>query len=153
MQTPLIPREALFGNPTRTSGQISPDGNWLAWLAPHDGVMNVFAAPSADPAAARCLTKAVDRPIPGYFFAPDSASVLYVQDKGGDENFLLYQVDLATGEERCLTPFEKTRVRPIAFSRLHKDKGLIGLNNRDERFHDVHLLDLKSGEMSLVLEN
>ena len=34
---PLIPREDLFGNPTRASGQISPDGKWLSWRAPKDG--------------------------------------------------------------------------------------------------------------------
>ena len=38
-ETPLIAREALFGNPTRAGGQISPDGRWLAWMAPHQGVM------------------------------------------------------------------------------------------------------------------
>ena len=31
---PLIPREILFGNPERTSPELSPDGKRLAWLAP-----------------------------------------------------------------------------------------------------------------------
>ena len=30
----LIPRSVLFGNPERTSPQISPDGGSLAWIAP-----------------------------------------------------------------------------------------------------------------------
>ena len=65
-----------------------------------------------------------------------------MQDKAGDENFLLYQVDVASGAERALTPFEKTRVQLVGGSHTIKDKVLIGLNNRDPRFHDVHLLDL-----------
>ena len=48
---PLISRDALFGNATRQGGQISPDGNWLAWMAPHEGVMNVWLAPASDPGA------------------------------------------------------------------------------------------------------
>ncbi len=31
---PLIPREILFGNPERANPQISPDGKYLAYLAP-----------------------------------------------------------------------------------------------------------------------
>ena len=37
---PLITREALFGNPVRSNGAISPDGKWLGWMAPHEGVMS-----------------------------------------------------------------------------------------------------------------
>ena len=119
--TPLIPREALFGNPTRSAGMLSPDGAWLSWMAPHDGVMNVWMAPASDPTAAKRMTSATDRPIPQYFWAPDSRSLLYVQDKAGDENFLLYQVDVATGVERSLTPFEKTRFRLVGASNTIKD--------------------------------
>ena len=150
---PLIPRQDLFGNPTRSGGQISPDGRWLAWMAPHEGVMNVWLAPADDPAAARRMTSATERPIPTYFFAPDSRSLLYIQDKAGDENYLLYQVDIESGAERNLTPFEETRVRLVGFSHAIKDKALVGLNNRDPRHHDIHLLDLTSGELDLVLEN
>lgn len=149
----LIPREALFGNPSRASGRISPDGKWLSWLAPKDGVLNVWMAPADDPSAARAMTNSTDRPIRQYFWAPDSGSLLYVQDKGGDENFLLYQVDVETGEERTLTPFENTRVSLVGSSHRIKDKVLIGLNNRDPRFHDVWLLDLVSGEMTEVVRN
>ena len=151
--TPLIPREALYGNLTRSSGMISPDGKWLSWMAPHEGVMNVWMAPASDPAAAKRMTNATDRPIPQYFWAPDSQSLLYVQDKAGDENYLLYQVDVATGAERVLTPFDKTRVQLVGSSNTIKDKVLVGLNNRDPRFHDVHLLDLKTAELTPVREN
>jgi dipeptidyl aminopeptidase/acylaminoacyl peptidase len=150
---PLIPREALFGNPTRSQGRISPDGEWLSWLAPHNGVMNIWVAPASNPDAARVITNSADRPIPQYFWAPDARSVMYVQDKGGDENYLLYKVDIASGTETTLTPFDDTRVDIIAGSQTIKDKLLVGLNNRDPQFHDVYLLDLASGELKLVLEN
>ncbi|WP_235903632.1 alpha/beta hydrolase family protein [Pontixanthobacter luteolus] len=150
---PLIPREDLFGNPTRASGQLSPDGQWLSWLAPKDGVLNVWIAPASDPAAAKVMTSAADRPIRQYFWAPDSRSLLYIQDKGGDENFLLYGIDVASGKERTLTPFEETRVQVFGTSETIRDKMLVGLNNRDARFHDPYLLDLNTGELTLVLEN
>ncbi|WP_306437047.1 S9 family peptidase [Porphyrobacter sp. GA68] len=150
---PLIPRATLFGNPTRSGGQISPDGQWLSWLAPKDGVMNIWVAPAGNPDAAKAITASTDRPIRQHFWAPDARSVLYVQDKGGDENFLLYSIDIASGAERTLTPFEKTRVQIVGTSETIRDKILVGINNRDPQYHDVHLLDLNTGELTLVQQN
>ena len=56
----LISRETLFGNPVRSGGKLSPDGKWLAWMAPHEGVMNVWLAPYDDPDNARLMTHAKD---------------------------------------------------------------------------------------------
>ncbi len=150
---PMIPRDALFGNPTRAGGQISPDGKWLSWLAPRDGVLNLWLAPVDQPDAGKPMTDAKDRPIRQYFWSPDSRSLLYIQDKGGDENFLLYGVNIATGQETTLTPFENTRVQLVGGSESIRDKLLVGLNNRNPQFHDVHLLDLNTGQLTLVLQN
>ena len=80
---PLIAREALFGNPSKAQGRLSPDGKWVSFLAPRDGVLNVYVAPASDPSAAKPVTASKDRPIPSHFWAPDSKSILYIQDKGG----------------------------------------------------------------------
>jgi dipeptidyl aminopeptidase/acylaminoacyl peptidase len=150
---PLIARDALLGNPSRAGGKISPDGKWLSWIAPHEGVLNIWIAPLQDREAAKRMTASTDRPISQYLWSPDSASLLYIQDKGGDENYLLYRVDVASGEETTLTPFENTRVDLVGGSETIRDRILIGLNNRDPQFHDVHLLDLNSGELTLVYKN
>lgn len=150
---PMIPRDALFGNPERAAGQISPDGKWLSWLAPKDGVLNIWIAPVSDPDAARAITSAADRPIRQHFWSPDASAVMYIQDKGGDENFLLYKIDVTSGVETTLTPFENTRVQIVGASTTIKDKILVGLNNRNPQLHDVHLLDLATGKLTLVLEN
>lgn len=150
---PLIPREALFGNPSKAQGRLSPDGQWLSWLAPKDGVLNIWVAPRGDIGAAKAITNSTDRPIRDHFWSPDGKSVGYIQDKGGDENFLLYMIDIASGEEKLLTPFENTRVQIVGSSETIKDKVLVGLNNRNPQFHDVHMLNLNTGELTMVLEN
>ena len=152
-QPRLIERTAFFGNPTRTGGQISPDGKWISFIAPRDGVLNVWVAPSNDLAAAKPLTNERQRPIRSASFSPDSSMILFINDKGGDENFLLYGVDVRTGAQKALTPFEKTRVQLIKVSRDIPDRILVGLNNRDPRWHDVHELNLKTGALRLVMKN
>lgn len=150
---PLIPREKIFGNPTKVQGRLSPDGKWLSWIAPRDGVLNIHVAPAGDPAAVRALTSETKRPIRQYFWSPDSRQILFINDAGGDENFLLYGVDVASGEQRTLTPFEKTRVRIINISNEVPDRILVGINNRDPKWHDVHSLDMRTGKLTPVLTN
>ncbi len=152
-ETPLIERAKFFGNPTKTKGLLSPDGQWLSWIAPRDGVLNVWVAPVADPSQAKPITSEKIRPIFSSFWSPDSKSVLFINDNGGDENYLLYGVEVASGTQRNYTPFEKTRAEVIGISRKVKNRILIGLNNRDARWHDVHSLDLKTGKLTLVRRN
>lgn len=150
---PLIERAKLFGNPSKVGGQLSPDGKWISFIAPRDGVMNIYVAPASDPAAAKPLTAEKTRPIRQTFWSPDSRQVLFVNDKGGDENFLLYGVDVATAAQKTLTPFEKTRAQVIGASQTIKDRILVGVNNRDPRWHDVYELNLSTGALNKVFEN
>src|SRR4051812_7924523 len=150
---PLIAREKFFGNPSRAAGRLSPDGKWLSWIAPRDGVLNIWVAPASDMAAAKPLTAEKARPIRSYFWSPDSRQILYINDHGGDENFQLYGVDVASGAGRSLTPFDKTRVEVVAISNHVKDRMLVGLNNRDPKWHDVYSLDFATGKLTPVMMN
>ena len=152
-EAPLIARETLFGNPERAGVTVSPDGSKLAWRAPLEGVMNVWVAPSGDLKAARAVTHDTSRGVRIYFWAYNSRQILYLQDRGGDENWRVYRVDLASGEEKDLTPVEKVQARIEVVSPRHPDQILISLNDRDPQFHDVYLLDLASGERKLVQKN
>jgi dipeptidyl aminopeptidase/acylaminoacyl peptidase len=152
-EVPLIARADFFGNPTRAQGRLSPDGKWLSWLAPRDGVLNIWLAPASDPSAARALTTESRAPIRDHLWAPNSAMLLISKDRGGDENFVLFGVDIATGAQRPFTPFENTQARIMGVSRHVKDRILIGLNNRDPRWHDIYSLDLASGDRTPVLKN
>lgn len=150
-EVPLIERAKLFGNPVKAQGRISPDGRWLSWLAPRDGVMNLWLAPASRPGDARPMTAEKARPISQYLWAQDSRALLYVQDKAGDENFLLYRVDIESGADTCLTPFENTRVVIVGTSVTKRDRVLVGLNNRDPQWHDVYELDLATGALTEIM--
>ena len=108
---PIIPREVLFGNPDKASPQLSPDGSGLAFLAPLDGVLNVWVGPADDPESAKPVTRDRVRGIRIFFWAHTNEHVIYLQDKAGDENWRVYAVDLATTEaklRRIAEDFELT---------------------------------------------
>ena len=150
--TQLIPRRALYGNPVKSSASIAPDGSMLAWLAPDNGVMNVWVG-GLDVEGGRTVTRDTERGISSYFWAADSRHIFYIQDVGGDENFRLYSVDLEGGETRDLTPFENVRVQVLDRNKDFPDDLLIGLNRENPQSHDVFRLHLPTGELTLVAKN
>jgi dipeptidyl aminopeptidase/acylaminoacyl peptidase len=153
----LIPRSVLFGNPERTSPQISPDGRSLAWIAPRDGVLNLWIAPAGDSGvdwdAARPVTEDNDRGIRSFAWGRDGQHVLYVQDAGGDENWRLYDVDPQSLARRDLTPFEGIHAMIIGTSRRRPDEVLVGINADNPQLHDVYRLHLASGDLVKEIEN
>jgi len=164
----LIPREVLFGNPERISPHISPDGTRLAWIAPREGVLNVWVAPigasGVDWDAAEVVTDDTDRGIRVFAWARDGRHLLYLQDTGGDENWRLYDVDLdpetpaaaggvAGRAKRDLTPYDGIQARIIATRKSHRDEVLVGMNRDNPQLHDVYQLDLKTGDLAKLIEN
>lgn len=153
---PLIPREVLFGNPERTQPRLSPDGQRLAYIAPVNGVLNVWVGPvgaEVDGEDFEPVTDDKDRGIRLYFWAEDGKHLVYLQDEGGDENWRLYAVDPATKKTRDLTPFENVQARPLETNRDFPDELLVELNRRDPQLHDVYRLNLATGDLELVAEN
>jgi dipeptidyl aminopeptidase/acylaminoacyl peptidase len=153
----LIPREVLFGNPDRYGPQLSPCGRWLTYIAPRDGVLNIWLR-SAGGSDDRPLTNDKGRGVRNHFWAYNGRQVLYMQDQDGDENTRLYAVDAMSGATVCLTPVDagaghKVKAVKLADSQQHPDELLIGLNDRDETCHDVYHLDLLSGERTLVKQS
>jgi dipeptidyl aminopeptidase/acylaminoacyl peptidase len=154
----LIPREVLFGNADRLTPRISPDATRLAWIAPHEDVLNVWVAPlsltdGVDWAAARMVTEDTERGIRMFDWASDGRRLLYLQDAGGDENWRLYDVDLETMLRRDLTPFDGVQARVVAIDRKFPTEILVALNRDDPKLHDVYRLDLITGELTFQVKN
>jgi dipeptidyl aminopeptidase/acylaminoacyl peptidase len=152
-KTPLIPRKLLFGNPDKAGAKLSPDGKHLSYLAPVDGVLNVWVAPVDNLAAAKAVTHDKKRGIRSYFWAYDNKHILYVQDTGGDEDFHIFRADLDGKEDHDLTPLKKVRAEIQEVSHKFPGEILIGLNDRNPQFHDVHRLNIETGKRELVQKN
>jgi len=150
---PLIPREVLFGNPDKITVRLSPDGDRISYLAPVDGVLNVWVGPADDTDSAKPVTNDTDRGIRIYFWAYTNKHILYLQDQAGDENWRVYSVNLETGQTIDLTPLEGVQARIQAVSQKFPEEILIALNDRDPTLHDIYRINITTGEKSLVMEN
>lgn len=159
--TPLIDRELFFGNPQIAGGQLSPDGKFITFLKPYQGIMNVWVKEFAEPFEdARPLTDS-KRPLYGYSWTEDGKYILFVKDSGGDENMNLFAVDpnakpeagQETPPSRNLTPLKDVTAQIMHGSQNNPDLLWVGLNDRDKAWHDLYQLKISTGELTLLYKN
>ena len=141
-EAPLIPRAALFGNPVRAQARLSPDGHYISFLAPKDGILNIWLAPYGKLAEAKPITNDRKRGIRQHQWAEDGRHVLFLQDEGGDENWHVYSVDIETGRQLDLTPLDKVHAEIVGLSYQRPEVALISLNDRTPEYHDLYEVDV-----------
>jgi dipeptidyl aminopeptidase/acylaminoacyl peptidase len=152
---PLIPIQHFFDNPEIAGAQISPNGQFVSYLKPYQDKLNVFVRQIGSSEERRMTTDTI-RPVRGYFWSADGSMLLYVQDKGGNENFHVYSVPIegtATPEAKNLTPHDGVRAVIFAVPPERPGEILIGLNKREPSLFDAYWLDVETGETRLVAEN
>jgi dipeptidyl aminopeptidase/acylaminoacyl peptidase len=149
----LIPRAILLGDPARTMGRISPNGDAIAYLAPSErGVLNLWVR-TLGARDDRMVTRDEHRGIRMFEWAEDGRRLLYLQDVAGEENFHLHRVDLADGSVQDLTPFDGVRAQNLLLDGSHPGELLVELNRRDPKVFDVYRIDLASAASRLDTEN
>ena len=146
-----IPLEVLFGDPELGQVQVAPDGRSVAYIAPWQGVKNLWVMDLAS-GERRRLTSDRGRGVLVHGWLPAGLQV-YLQDEGGDENWRLYALDPSGGEPRLLTPGEGVQARPMATHPDFPDEILVLLNDRDPSLHDVWRINARSGARRRVVEN
>ncbi|MFO7889941.1 MAG: S9 family peptidase, partial [bacterium] len=157
---PLIDRDLFFGDPQIAGAQLSPDGQFITFLKPYKEVRNIYVKTREQAFEEAKPITADERPVTGYFWSRDSRYVLYVQDKGGNENFHIYKVDPtadpaeSTGvpPAQDLTPIEGIRANIYSLPKDNPNEIIVGLNDRDKAYHDVYKVDLTTGDKVLLFE-
>lgn len=149
----LISRQVLFGDPDRARARLSPDGKHLSFIAPKDGVLNIWTAPAQEPEKAKPLTSEKGRSIIRYQWAYTNEHIIFAKDKGGDENWHLVAVNVASGEQKALTPEEGVAAQILHVSPQRPREILVSLNDREPEWHDVYRVDITTGKRELVRKN
>ncbi|MGQ5521981.1 S9 family peptidase [Chitinimonas sp. PSY-7] len=147
---PTIPLRDFFKNPDKTNFQLSPKGKYISFTQSIDNRLNIHVMPVGG--KAKPITAVKDRDIRQYFWKGDD-HLLFLKDNGGDENYHLYAVDRAGKTMRDLTPFDKVRVELIDDLEEHPTDVLVGLNKRNPEIFDAYRLNVKTGALTMVVEN
>lgn len=150
-EPPLIARADLFGDPARQQAQLAPGGDRVAFLAPRDGVINLWVV----------SVSAMDDPVPvtderargvhAFWWAQDGATLLYASASAtGDDR--LFAVSADGGEARALTP-ENVHAEIVGRGAGDPAGVVVALYQRDPTWPDLYRIDLASGLRTLVYRN
>lgn len=152
-QGELIPRQILFGNPDKVKVMLSPNGEYISYIAPLDGVLNIWVAPRKDIESAKPITNDKKRGIRRCLWSFDNEHIIYAVDNDGDENFRIYSKNINTESEILLTPEKSVRAEVMQLSYKFSNEIIIGTNERDNKYFDVYKYNINSGNRELLLEN
>jgi dipeptidyl aminopeptidase/acylaminoacyl peptidase len=149
----LIPKEILFGNPEKFSLIISPNGEYIAYIAPLNEVLNIFVANINDIKNPKSITNSTVNAIRNFTFAYDGDHILYTQDKDGDENHHIKSVNIHNNTEIDLTPEPDTKNSILQKSKHKPNTILITNNNRNKNYFDLYSLDITTGKKTILYKN
>jgi hypothetical protein len=150
----LVARRVFFDNPDCTNVRVSPDGKNLAYIAPVNGVNNLWVAPVSDPAAARPVTRVTDRNIGSYYrWAYNNRHLVFFRERDGDENWRAASVDITSGAVVPLTPEQGVKSFLQEIDRKFPDEMLIRHNARDKSRFDLFRVNIVTGASELKFEN
>ena len=161
-RVPLVDRDLFFGDPEIGGAQISPDGKFIAFVKPFQGTRNIWVKGVTEPfTAAKLITNDTKRPIPAFFWSRDGKFILFVQDQGGNENFNVFAVNPAEAKgggpevpaARNLTEAKSVRAMIYALPKGNPDLLYVGMNDRDQAWHDLYQVKISTGERKLLRQN
>ena len=143
--------EDFMKSPGNFGYQLSPDGNYITFSSAWENRSNIFVKKMGDDSEPVRVSSSKDRDIAGSFWKDDT--LLYVKDKGGDENFHIYSTTFNGTEEKDLTPYPNVTVGLLSSLQGVKDEILIMMNKEDATVFDVYKLNVKTGETTHVAKN
>ncbi len=145
--------EDYFAKPKSSQFQLSPDGKYMSYREKEDNgtKSHVYVKEIISGKVTRIIEEK-DELIRGYGWVNENR-LLYVMDKGGDENYHIYAVDLDGKNNVDLTPYEGVTARIQNVLKDQKDYIIILMNKNNPQVFEPYKLNIVTGEIEQLFEN
>jgi dipeptidyl aminopeptidase/acylaminoacyl peptidase len=141
-----------FAKPASSSFKLSPQGKYMSYREKDENLKNhVYVKNIATNDVKRVITEGEEL-IRGYGWANDNR-LIYIMDKGGNEDFHLFAVDVDGANKKELTPYEGVKVNILASLKEDKDHMIISMNKNNPQVFDPYKINIVSGEIEQLYEN
>lgn len=133
-----------FKTPDAYSFKLSPDGKYLSYMKRRDSGARDLYLKDTETQKETLLVAQQEDLIRGYFWASNDR-ILYLQDKGGNENYHLFGVDLDGKNNKELTPYEEVKVNVLEILKEDKAHVIVQMNKDDKQQEEPYKLNINTG--------
>jgi hypothetical protein len=144
-------RTVLFADSDRTKVQLSPNGQYITYLAPSQGILNIWLGHPNNPIEFKPVTDNTNRGISEYLWAYSNKDIIYLDDRKKGENCNIYRLDILSGQKSTLVSFDKAQeARLVARSDDHPEEILIEVAREGIGPFDEYLLNIITGKLTVL---
>lgn len=136
--------EDYFKTPEAFSFQLSPDGKFISYMKRREtGERDIYLKETATQKETLLLKQEEDL-IRGFYWA-NNDRILYLQDKGGDENYHVYGIDITGKNNKDLTPYEGVRANILESLKEDEDHIIVQMNKDNLKQEEPYRLNINTG--------
>ena len=144
--------EDYFSKPKASSFQLSPDGKYMSYREKDDANKRHVYVKELKSGNIQRIIEEKDELIRGYGWVNESR-LLYMMDKGGNENYHIYAVNIDGANNIDLTPFDGVRADVISMLKEQKDFIIVQMNKNNPQVFDPYKLNVVTGDLVQLYEN
>ncbi len=141
-----------FARPKSSSFQLSPNGKYLSYMEKDDNnKRHVMIKDIATGNVVKAIEEK-DELIRGYGWINDNR-LIYVMDKGGDENYHLFAVNLDGTNSVDLTPYDGVKASILNSLKEQKDYIIVSMNKDNKQIFEPYKINVNTGESVKLFTN
>lgn len=141
-----------FQKPNKYSFRFSPDGQFVSYRERDENGKGHVYVKNTDTDETKKIIEEGEELIRGYGWANDKR-VIYVMDKGGDENYHLFAVDLDGQNGKDLTPYDGVRVEIQDLLKDQSDYMIIQMNKDNPQIFEPYKININDGKLEKLYTN
>lgn len=144
--------EDYFARPKARSFNFSPNGNYLSYREKDENAKNHVYVKNLETNEVIRVIEEKDELIRGFGWANDNRLV-YVMDKGGNEDYHLFAVNIDGSNQKELTPFDGVKVNILEGLEEDKDHLIISMNKNNPQIFEPYKINIVTGDIEQLYKN
>ena len=144
--------EDYFARPKAGSFSFSPNGKYLSYKEKDENKKNHVYVKNVTTDEVVRVIEEKEELIRGFGWANDDR-LIYVMDKGGNEDYHLFAVDVDGQNQKELTPFEGVKVNILNSLKEDKDHLIISMNKNNPQIFEPYKINIVTGELKQLYKN
>ncbi len=141
-----------FAKPKASGFQLSPNGQYLSYREKDDKNKRHIYVKNIKTGETKRAIEEKEELVRGYGWI-NSERLYYAMDKGGDENYHIYGVNLDGSNLKDLTPFDGVTASISNILKEQKDFVIITMNKNNKQVFEPYKLNVVTGELVQLYEN